>query len=388
MYLPKGIRLKHGDFSDLPGFCRELPSEFNGAITFYTKYGGKFYEGNMLIMGGKIVASSIKNLEDDTELTKEESLEDIKKKMDGAGDVDIYSFNDVDMWLSVEHNPQAFLKNGIDIPYFLEGLVVKPKTRKSTEDGIADSKKHGRDEGMRKRFKAKIDEWRSKGYDVLPLESVIDYDLQEVQSTFKKFEFDIKVLQRIEEQLNSFDTAGFEDDVRAIRSKLRDTQRIVELMGGIKRLEKRIESKQKEMRKGGVTEKEKEKPVEEKKPVSKKEAFLNLLRELEISAKDLKGVAVITKNGLPIATRLPRDLDVESFAGMAAAMYGAAETTMVELKHSNLFWVYTEAEDSKFVVVGAGPQALLVALVGMGANMGLVLVKLKDTANRVKDLMK
>lgn len=379
MYLPKGKRLKHGGLSDFSKLCGELPGEFNGAISLYIEYEGRFYEGNLLFMGGKIVASSIKNLEDDVEITKEESLGDIKKKIaDSAGDVDIYSFTDVDMWLSVEHNPAALLKTGVDISSFLEGITPEFNTGRDVRE------KRGRDEEMRKRFKAKIDEWKSKGYDTFPLDSVIDGDLQTVKSAFKKFEFDVKVLKRVGEQLDSFDTTGFDEDVREIRSKLNDTQRIIELMEDIKRLEKKIESQEKEKQKVGEVKKI---DVGEK-PVSKKEAFSGLLRDLEVSAKDLKGVAVITKNGLPISMRLPRDLDMESFSGMAAAMYGAAETTMMELKHSNLYWVYTEADDSKFVVVDAGPQALLVALVGESANMGLVLVKLKDAANKVKKLMK
>jgi predicted regulator of Ras-like GTPase activity (Roadblock/LC7/MglB family) len=112
------------------------------------------------------------------------------------------------------------------------------------------------------------------------------------------------------------------------------------------------------------------------------------LRNLEISAKDIKGVAVTTKNGLPIAVRLSRELDIEAFCGMSAAMYGAAETTMMELRRSALLWVYTETDDSTLVVVDAGSSALLVALIGAGANIGLVLVKLKYAADTVRTLMK
>lgn len=121
--------------------------------------------------------------------------------------------------------------------------------------------------------------------------------------------------------------------------------------------------------------------------ISKKQVFENLLRNLEISLKDIRGLAVITKNGLPIAIKLPRDVNVETFSGMSAATYGAAETTMMELKHGHVCWVYTDGEDYTLVVVDAGPLAALVALVRSKANIGLVLVKLKTAADKVKELM-
>ena len=121
--------------------------------------------------------------------------------------------------------------------------------------------------------------------------------------------------------------------------------------------------------------------------ISKKQAFENLLRNLEISVKDIRGLAVITKNGLPVAVKLPRDVDIETFSGMSAAMYGAAETTMMELKRGHMYWVYTETADCTLVVVDAGPSALLVSLVRSGANIGLVLMRLKIAANEVNNLI-
>jgi predicted regulator of Ras-like GTPase activity (Roadblock/LC7/MglB family) len=121
--------------------------------------------------------------------------------------------------------------------------------------------------------------------------------------------------------------------------------------------------------------------------ISKKQEFENLLQDLETSVGDIKGLAIVTKNGLPIAIKLPGDVDINTFSGMSAATYGAAETTMLELKHGHVYWVYTEAEDYTLVIVDAGRLATLVALVRSGANTGLVLMKLKDTADKVKNLM-
>jgi predicted regulator of Ras-like GTPase activity (Roadblock/LC7/MglB family) len=131
----------------------------------------------------------------------------------------------------------------------------------------------------------------------------------------------------------------------------------------------------------------KEDRVAGEEPVSKKQAFDALLRDLEIAVKDIKGVAVITKNGLPVAADLPRDVDIETFSGMSAATYIAAETTMLELRHGHVYSVYTEMEDYTLVVFDAGPLALIVALLESGSNIGLVRMKLKSSVDKVKELM-
>jgi predicted regulator of Ras-like GTPase activity (Roadblock/LC7/MglB family) len=285
------------------------------------------------------------------------------------------------------------------------------KQVKRAADAVRVSEKMGSEVGKswveveaRNRGRLKIAEWKDKGYVTDSIERALEVDAGAFGNALKKFEFDVTVLQRIEKQLDSLDTAGFEDRAKALRFKLRDTQRIVDLMNEVTQLEKDINARKStkassqpsapvEAPKVAAAEKKVEKkedpkPQAPEKGISKKDSFANLLRNLEISAKDIKGVAVTTKNGLPIAVRLPRELDIEAFCGMSAAMYGAAETTMMELRRSSLLWVYTETDDSTLVVVDAGSSAMLVALISAGANIGLVLVKLKYAADTVRTLMK
>jgi len=252
--------------------------------------------------------------------------------------------------------------------------VRSRKDRKKKEDRKEEEKKC-REEETRNKFKAKIKEWESKGYDVVPLTDIISKDLKAIEKGFKKFERDVQELQKLEKRLNSLDTRGLEAQAKSIASKLKNTGNIPKIKDAIYILEETIK------------ERKAEEEVKKKEHISKKQAFENLLRNLEISVKNIRGLAVITKNGLPIAVKLPRDVNLETFSGMSAAMYGAAETAMIELRRGHMYWVYTETEDCTFVAVDAGPLALLVALIGAGANIGLVLMNLKIAANKVKNLM-
>ena len=56
----------------------------------------------------------------------------------------------------------------------------------------------------------------------------------------------------------------------------------------------------------------------------------NELEKLE-EINDMIGVAVVNRNGLLIASRLPRDIDKRKFCAMAATMFGAIETAVTTL---------------------------------------------------------
>jgi predicted regulator of Ras-like GTPase activity (Roadblock/LC7/MglB family) len=122
-------------------------------------------------------------------------------------------------------------------------------------------------------------------------------------------------------------------------------------------------------------------------PKSKKEELTDLLKELE-NVGDIEGAAITTRDGLLVASRLPRDVNAETFAAMSATMFGAAETAVSELRKDTVKRVISEAEDCKLVAVDAGPTATLVALVRPEANLGLVLMEIIRIANATKDLMK
>ncbi len=111
------------------------------------------------------------------------------------------------------------------------------------------------------------------------------------------------------------------------------------------------------------------------------------MKELE-NVGDIDGAAITTRDGLLVASRLPRDVNAETFAAMSATMYGAAETAVSELRKGTVKRVISEAEDCKLVAVDAGPTAALVALVRPEANLGLVLMEIIKVANATKELMK
>ncbi len=98
---------------------------------------------------------------------------------------------------------------------------------------------------------------------------------------------------------------------------------------------------------------------------------------------------IISRDGVIIESDMPGSPEEnESFAAMAAALLGAAETATSELRQGVPRRVIMEAGDRRIVEVGAGPVALLVALVNAGPQFSTVLKEIDRAAHEVRGIVK
>jgi len=64
-------------------------------------------------------------------------------------------------------------------------------------------------------------------------------DLESIRKMFNEFEKKIETLKRLEKELDSLDTEGFEYKVKAIKSKLKSPDKIPEIEKGIAELKEK-----------------------------------------------------------------------------------------------------------------------------------------------------
>ncbi len=121
----------------------------------------------------------------------------------------------------------------------------------------------------------------------------------------------------------------------------------------------------------------------EKSEISKKEKLTQILQKLT-STGEVEGAAVITRDGLLIASDLKENIDGETFAAMSATMTGAAETAVQELKKSSPDRVIVESKNTKLITTGAGEQAILACIVNPDAKLGLILMEMKKSADNIQ----
>lgn len=76
----------------------------------------------------------------------------------------------------------------------------------------------------------------------------------------------------------------------------------------------------------------------------------------------VSGSAVISRDGLVVASDCPDDVVNESFAIMCATVMGAAKTINAELKMSELENIILHSSDGNIILMGADRRNLLVVI--------------------------
>jgi predicted regulator of Ras-like GTPase activity (Roadblock/LC7/MglB family) len=113
-------------------------------------------------------------------------------------------------------------------------------------------------------------------------------------------------------------------------------------------------------------------------------AILARLKEAGIESS-----VVVSRDGVVIEADLPGSPEeTEAFAAMAAAMLGAAETATSELRQGVPRRVIMEVGDRRIVEVGAGPAALLVAVLGAGIQLTKALAEIDRAAHEIRGVVK
>jgi len=102
---------------------------------------------------------------------------------------------------------------------------------------------------------------------------------------------------------------------------------------------------------------------------------------------DIKAAAVVRRDGLVITHTLPDGVDPKIVAAMTAAIVGTSEMATVQLSQGRFERAIIESDEGKLLSLGAGEEALLVALVYKDANLGLVLMAMEKAARQVDEIL-
>jgi len=116
---------------------------------------------------------------------------------------------------------------------------------------------------------------------------------------------------------------------------------------------------------------------------SRTELMQDRLRDMQVSSPDIEASAVVSVDGLPIATSLPRDVEEDRVSAMSAAMLSLGERIASELGRGGLSEVYIKGEKGYVILQSVGTEAVLTVLAREGAKMGLVFL---DMRRAVEDL--
>jgi predicted regulator of Ras-like GTPase activity (Roadblock/LC7/MglB family) len=105
-------------------------------------------------------------------------------------------------------------------------------------------------------------------------------------------------------------------------------------------------------------------------------ALTDLLRQ----APEVEAAAVVSFDGLPMASALPASMDEDRVAAMSAALLSLGERAAQGLGRGDLSQVYIEGENGTVFLVSADDEAVLVAVAARGAKVGMMLFEVRQAA--------
>jgi predicted regulator of Ras-like GTPase activity (Roadblock/LC7/MglB family) len=102
---------------------------------------------------------------------------------------------------------------------------------------------------------------------------------------------------------------------------------------------------------------------------------------------DVEAAAVVSADGLPMASALPPYVEEDRLAAMSAALVSLGERAATGLEKGDLAQVFVEGADGYVVLMAAGENAVLVAVTSKGAKVGLVLYEMRKIASNIANVM-
>ena len=118
---------------------------------------------------------------------------------------------------------------------------------------------------------------------------------------------------------------------------------------------------------------------------TRSQLMVDRLRDLQASSPDTEASAVVSVDGLSIASALPQGVEEDRVSAMSAAMLSLGERISSELGRGTLEQVYIKGQKGYVVLMAVGQEAVLTTLAREGAKLGLILL---DMRRAVEDLNK
>jgi len=117
------------------------------------------------------------------------------------------------------------------------------------------------------------------------------------------------------------------------------------------------------------------------------EAMARLLKSLQVGTPDIEASAVVSVDGLIMASALPQDVEEDRVSAMGAAMLSLGERIAQELERGVLDQVYIKGDNGYVILMAVGEEAVLTVLARQNAKLGLVFLDMKRTAAELTRLV-
>ena len=120
---------------------------------------------------------------------------------------------------------------------------------------------------------------------------------------------------------------------------------------------------------------------------SRSEQMVDLLRNMQADTTDIEASAVVSVDGLIIASALPAPVEEDRVSAMSAAMLSLGERIASELGRGVLDQVYVKGDRGYILLMSVGEEAVLTVMARKNAKLGLIFLDMRRAVKGLANLL-
>ena len=120
---------------------------------------------------------------------------------------------------------------------------------------------------------------------------------------------------------------------------------------------------------------------------SRTELMVDRLRDLISGTEGVEAAAVVSVDGLIMASAMPAAVEEDRVAAMSAAMLSLGERIASELGRGVLDQVYIHGNNGYVILMSVGEEAVLTVLAREGAKLGMIFLDMRRAAGDLEKLV-
>ncbi len=114
--------------------------------------------------------------------------------------------------------------------------------------------------------------------------------------------------------------------------------------------------------------------------------LMEILTNFEIR-RGIEAAVFSTRNGITLTSSVTPKISPKTLAAMSCVLHNAADILIENVNNSSADRVVIECKHSKFIIVGAGPKALLLVLANENTALGPLLIEMNHISVKAKELL-
>jgi len=121
--------------------------------------------------------------------------------------------------------------------------------------------------------------------------------------------------------------------------------------------------------------------------MSRVESVNRVLRNLQAGTPDVEACALVSEDGLMIASALPQHVDETRVAGMTATLASLGIRAAEELERGEVEQVFVKGKNGYAMMFQASDNSLLLVLTSKNAKLGLIFLDAQRAAAQIQKVL-